>query len=175
MTTTAVPERRAASRPASTPVRRRWPSGWSRARRHPWNASGLTDDQWQRRLPKDGRKVGVIVHHVAYAYPIEIHLAQPLATGRPVVGVTMDVIDEINANHAEEYDQVTKEETLDLLRRNSAMAAAVIRALSDEELDGAAAVSLYSDAPLTCQFVHEDHAVRHSYHHLARLRAALTT
>jgi hypothetical protein len=34
-------------------------------------------------------------------------------------------------------------------------------------------VSLYSDAPLTCQFVLEDHAVRHSYHHLARLRAAL--
>jgi hypothetical protein len=31
-------------------------------------------------------------------------------------------------------------------------------------------VSLYDDAELTCQFMLEDHAVRHSYHHLARLR-----
>ena len=37
----------------------------------------------------------------------------------------------------------------------------------------AAAVSLYADAPLTAQFVLEDHAVRHSYHHLARIRATL--
>jgi hypothetical protein len=54
-----------------------------------------------------------------------------------------------------------------------AAAAAAIRALSDEELDRAAPVSLYSDAPLTCQFVLEDHAVRHSYHHVAGIRAAL--
>jgi hypothetical protein len=45
--------------------------------------------------------------------------------------------------------------------------------LSDEELNRAAPVSLNSDAPLTCQFFLEDHAVRHSYHHLARIRAAL--
>jgi len=37
----------------------------------------------------------------------------------------------------------------------------------------AAPVSLYSDAPLTCQFVLEDHAVRHSYHHLARIQKTL--
>jgi len=32
---------------------------------------------------------------------------------------------------------------------------------------------LNADAPLTTQFVLEDHAVRHSYHHLARIKAAL--
>ena len=46
-------------------------------------------------------------------------------------------------------------------------------AFSDGQLDQAARVSLNSDAPLTCQFMLEDHAVRHSYHHLARIRAAL--
>ena len=79
----------------------------------------------------------------------------------------------MNARHATENSAVTKEEALDLLRRNSAAAAAAIRALSDEQLGEAAPVSLYADAPLTCQFVLEDHAVRHSYHHLARLRRAL--
>ena len=90
-----------------------------------------------------------------------------------MTGVTMDTIDEMNADHAKANDAVTKEATLDLLRRNSAAAAAAIRALSDEDLDRAFPVSLYSDAILTCQFVLEDHAVRHSYHHLAKIRRAL--
>ena len=52
-------------------------------------------------------------------------------------------------------------------------AAAAIRSLTDAELDQAASVSLNDDAPLTCQFFLEDHAVRHSYHHLAGIRAAV--
>jgi hypothetical protein len=83
------------------------------------------------------------------------------------------MVHEMNAKHAESHDGVTKEEALDLLRRNSADAAAAIRALRDEELDRAAPLSLNADAPLTCQFMLEDHAVRHSYHHLAAIRAAL--
>jgi hypothetical protein len=136
-------------------------------------ASALTEAQWQTRVPKDGRKVGVTVHHVATMYPLEIKLAQRLAGGEPVAGVTWDDVNALNAKHAREYDAVTKEAALDLLRRSSAAAAAAIRALSDDELDQAAPVSLNSDAPLTCQFFLEDHAVRHSYHHLARIRGAL--
>ena len=137
-------------------------------------ASGLTDAEWQTPVPNE-RKIGVIVHHVASMYPLEIQLAQTLASGKPVAGVTWAAVHELNAGHAKEYDAVTKEEALDLLSRNSTAAAAAIRALSDEELDQAASVSLNSDAPLTCQFFLEDHAVRHSYHHLARIRAALAT
>ena len=136
-------------------------------------ASTLTEAEWQTRLPKDGRKVGVIVHHVASVYPLEIQLAQALAAGKPVAGVTWDLVHKINAEHARENDAVSKDATLKLLRRNSAVAAAAIRELTDEQLDQAAPVSLNSDAPLTCQFLLEDHAVRHSYHHLARIQAAL--
>jgi len=34
-------------------------------------------------------------------------------------------------------------------------------------------VSLCGDAPLTAQFFIEDHALRHSFHHLAKMRAAV--
>jgi hypothetical protein len=135
-------------------------------------ASSLTDAEWHARV-KDGRRIGVVVHHVASMYPLEIQLAQALAAGKPVEGVTWDDVHKLNANHATENDAVTKEAALELLRRNSTAAAGAIRALSDEELDRAAPVSLNSDAPLTCQFFLEDHAVRHSYHHLARIREAL--
>jgi hypothetical protein len=136
-------------------------------------ASGLTEAEWHTRVPHDGRTIGVVVHHVATMYPLEIQLAQTLAAGNPIVGVTSADIDAINAAHAQAHQAVTKETALELLRRNSADAAAAIRALGDEELDRAAPVSLYGDAPLTCQFFLEDHAVRHSYHHLARVRATL--
>jgi len=136
-------------------------------------ASSLTDAEWQTRIPKDGRKIGVVVHHVATMYPLEIQLAQTLAGGKPVAGVTWDDVHAMNAGHAKEHDAVTKEAALGLLRRNSAAAAAAIRALSDEQLDRAAPISLNADAPLTCQFMLEDHAVRHSYHHLAGIRGAL--
>ncbi|MGE0352803.1 MAG: DinB family protein [Gemmatimonadales bacterium] len=135
-------------------------------------AGTLTDEQWEAALPRDGRKVGVVVHHVASVYPVEIELALNVAQGKAVTGVTSADIDTMNANHARENDKVTKEETLALLQKNSAAAAAAILALTDRDLDQSAPVSLYSDAPLTCQFVLEDHAVRHSYHHLARIRAA---
>jgi hypothetical protein len=105
-------------------------------------------------------------------YPLEIELASALAAGKPIAGVTWDAVHELNANHAREHDDVTKEEALDLLRKNSAAAAAAVRAFTDEQLDRAAPVSLNSDAPLTCQFFLEDHAVRHSYHHLAAIRRA---
>jgi hypothetical protein len=136
-------------------------------------ARTLTDAEWNSRVPGDGRKIGVVVHHVASMYPIEIELAQTLAAGQPVVGVTWDVVHGINATHAREHDGVTREEALELLRRNSAAAAAALRALDDETLDRAAPVSLNADAPLTCQFFLEDHAVRHSYHHLAKIRTAV--
>jgi hypothetical protein len=136
-------------------------------------AMTLTDAEWQTRVPIDGRKVGVVVHHVANMYPLEIQIAQILADGKPVTGVTMDDVHAINAAHAKENEGITKEGAIELLRLNSAAAAAAIRALSDADLERAAAVSLYADAPLTCQFLLEDHAVRHSYHHLARIRKAL--
>jgi hypothetical protein len=136
-------------------------------------ASSLTEFEWQSRVPGDGRKIGVVVHHVASMYPIEIQLAQTLAKGEAIEGVTPDVVNKINADHAKNFDGVRKEEAIELLKQNSAAAASAIRALSDEELDQTAPVSLNSNAPLTCQFFLEDHAVRHSYHHLARIRTAL--
>ena len=91
-------------------------------------AESLTDAQWKTRVPKDGRKIGGTVHHVASVYPIEIQLAQTIASGKPVTGVTGDGIDQMNAGHAKENDAVTKAAALDLLRRNKPQLAAAIRA-----------------------------------------------
>lgn len=136
-------------------------------------AEGLTDEQWRKTIPPDGRTAGVIINHVASIYPLEIDLARTLASGQPIVGVTWAAVADVNAKHAAENANAGKRDTVDLLRRNSKAAADAVRAMSDAELDRAAPVSLNYDAPLTTQFFIEDHALRHSFHHLAKLRAAL--
>jgi hypothetical protein len=136
-------------------------------------ADGLSDAEWRMAMPKDGRTIGVVVHHVASIYPLEIQLAQTVASGKPITGVTWADVAKVNADHADAHKAVEKTETLDLLRRNSKAAADAIRGLSDEQLDSAAAISLNANAPLTAQFFVEDHAVRHSFHHLSLIRAVV--
>lgn len=136
-------------------------------------AEKLSDSDWKRKVAGDGRTIGVVVHHVASLYPVEIDLARLLASGQPITNVTKDIVDQMNAKHAQENTTVEKKETLELLRGNSKAAADSVRAFTDIELEKAAPVSLNADAPLTTQFFIEDHALRHSFHHLARIRATL--
>lgn len=135
---------------------------------------GLSDAEWETPTSAtDRRTVGQIVNHVALVYPIEVDLARAIASGTSVTDVTWQIVAELNAGHAREHANVTKAEALDRLRENSRRAAETVRAFTDEELDRAAPFSLSFDAPVTAQFVVEDHALRHSWHHLARIRAAL--
>jgi hypothetical protein len=137
-------------------------------------AEGLSEAEWQTPVSRtDRRSVGVIVHHVVIVYPIEIDLARAIASGKSVTDVTWEVVAELNAKNAREHAGLTKAAALELLRRNSREAAAAVREFTDEELDRAAPFSLSFGAPVTAQFVIEDHALRHSWHHLARIRTAL--
>lgn len=119
-------------------------------------AQGLSDSAWRTPVTPNGRSVGVVVHHVASIYGLEIQLAQVLAGGAAIEGVAWSNVHELNANHAKENASVTPAVAIALLKENSAAAAAAIRALDDAALDKAAPVSLYSGAPLTCQFFLED-------------------
>jgi len=137
-------------------------------------AETLSEAEWNTPVSEtDRRSVGVIVNHVASMYPIEIDVARAVAGGKAVTDVSWDAVAQINAKNAQENAAVTKASALELLRRNSHEAAAAVRALTDDELDQAAPFSLSFGAPMTAQFVIEDHALRHSWHHLARIRKAL--
>lgn len=137
-------------------------------------AEGLSDAEWNTPASgTDRRTVGQVVNHVALVYPVEIDLARAIASGTPVTEVTWEVVADLNAGHAREYARVTRAEAIERLLKNAREAAAAVRAFTDEQLDQAAPFSLSYGAPVTAQFVLEDHAVRHSWHHLARLRATL--
>jgi hypothetical protein len=137
-------------------------------------AEQLSDEEWAMPVSTtDRRPVGIIVHHVASVYPIEVGAARAIAGGNAVTDVTWEAIAEMNAKHALDQAGPSKADTLALLRGNSSEAAAAVRTFSDAELDQAAPFSLSFGAPVTAQFVIEDHALRHSWHHLARIRKAV--
>lgn len=136
--------------------------------------AGLSETEWNTPVSAtDRRSIGLIVHHVASMYPIEIEVARTIASGNAVADVSWDVVAKLNAQHAQEHAGVTKAAALELLRQNSRQAADAVRAFSDDELDQAAPISLSYGAPVTAQFVIEDHALRHSWHHLGRIRTAV--
>lgn len=137
-------------------------------------AEGISGIEWSTPVsPTDQRSLGVVVHHVASMYPIEIDVARAIASGKSVAEVTWEVVAQLNAKHARDNAQVSKSAALGLLRQNSREAAAAVRGFSDQELDNAAPFALSFGAPMTAQFVIEDHALRHSWHHLAAIRKAL--
>ena len=136
--------------------------------------AALPESEWQNLCADEGRAVSVMAHHVASAYLVEMDLVRVLATGQPIAGVTWDMIHELNAKHADTYAGADRQQTLALLLQNSREAANAVRALSDEQLDRAAPVSLHWEAPLTAQYFIEEHTIAHSYRHLASIRAAVT-
>jgi hypothetical protein len=137
-------------------------------------AESLSDQDWNTPISNtDQRTVGVIVHHVAIVYPLEVQAARVTASGKPLLDVTFDTIKEMNAKHATQNDKVTKSDVLSLLLTNSRAAAQEVRTFTDEQLDQAAPFGLSFGAPVTAQFVIEDHALRHSWHHLAGIRKAI--
>jgi hypothetical protein len=138
-------------------------------------AEKLSDTEWKTPMAneRDRRPVNVIVHHVASVYPTEVQLAQAIGSGKAMSDVTWDVVKNMNAGHATENTNASKADTLALLRKNSKEAAAAVRQMTDQQLDTAAPFGLSFDAPVTAQFVIEDHALRHSWHHLARIKETL--
>jgi hypothetical protein len=60
---------------------------------------------------------------VASLYPIGIDLAGELAAGKPIEGVTWDVVAEMNAKHTTKHACISKQEAIEPLRSNSPAAA----------------------------------------------------
>jgi hypothetical protein len=95
---------------------------------------GLTDVQWLTLVPNEERSVAALVHHIAWAYLIEIEPFHAMALGRPDAPWTLDALNAVNLEHASEFAECAKQETLDLLNDNAARTAAIVRSLTEEQL-----------------------------------------
>jgi len=95
---------------------------------------GLIDAQWHTKTGEEGWTVGVVAHHIADAHGKVVGLAEMVAHGKPVPPLTMEVIHQGNAAHAQAHAHTSKADTLALLRKNGAAAARTVRGLADDQL-----------------------------------------
>jgi hypothetical protein len=101
----------------------------------------LSDEQWRlvgRNFPQrlndedEHRSVGVIAHHVAVNTPSILDRIERVLDGRPLPPADFGAL---NARHASEHADVSRDEVLALLRGQQAEVAEAVRAIPDDQLD----------------------------------------
>ena len=95
---------------------------------------GLSDDDWKKVTEAEKWSVGVTAHHVAGSHQPISDLIKTVAAGQSVPNFTLDMLHAMNAKHAQEHADCTRVETIELHEKGAAIAAAIVRAVSDDQL-----------------------------------------
>ncbi|HRW08266.1 MAG TPA: hypothetical protein P5121_24350 [Caldilineaceae bacterium] len=90
--------------------------------------------QWQTITAAEGWPVGVTARHIAVAHYPVIEWVRMIVDGQPLPPVTMDNVDQLNAQHAEAHALCTQEEVCELLATNSANVVAYLQSLPQNAL-----------------------------------------
>ena len=93
-----------------------------------------TDEDWQKESGGEKWTVGVVAHHVAAGHYSSLDLVKMIVAGETLPPLTMDTIDRMNAQHAQENADCTKAEVLALLRQQGAAFANYLEGLSEADL-----------------------------------------
>jgi hypothetical protein len=129
----------------------------------------LSDADWRKVTTAEKWPVGVTAHHVAGSHEPIASIVKAIASGQALPPFTMAMLDEMNAKHAKDFAGCTKEETLALHKKGVAAAAAVVRGLSDAELDKSGTV-LTGMPAMSAQQAIEGILVHHIADHLGSIR-----
>ncbi|MFQ5934309.1 MAG: DinB family protein [Dehalococcoidia bacterium] len=93
----------------------------------------LTEEQWRLKTADEGWPVCVVAHHIAIRCGIE-EVEWILSGHQTPFWADWNELHAANAQHARDFADCTKEETLDLLTGNSRRVEDVLGALTDEQL-----------------------------------------
>jgi hypothetical protein len=93
-----------------------------------------SDEDWRKVCSGEGWTVGVVAHHVAAGHFGAIDFVRMLVAGEAMPEVTMEAIDQMNAQHAKEHANCTRAEVLGLLRENGSAFAGYLEELSEADL-----------------------------------------
>jgi DinB superfamily len=128
----------------------------------------LSDADWSKVTDAEKWPVGVTAHHFASALEPIAQMIEAVVAGQRG-NLTGSMIDEMNAQHAEDYAYCTKAETTALLAKGAAVAAAVVSGLSDDQL--AKSGTVLTDAPpMTVQQLINAALLAHIDEHFGSIR-----
>jgi hypothetical protein len=133
---------------------------------------GLSEADWKKVTEAEKWPVGVTAHHLAGALEAVSGLVMALANGQPPGGLSVDMLNELNAQHAREFAHCTKAETIELHRRGTATAAAAIRSLHDEQLERSGVV-LTGLPPMSAEQLIQRGLLDHVDEHVGSIRRTI--
>jgi hypothetical protein len=105
----------------------------------------LSVADWNNVTEAEKWTVGVTAHHLASALEPVAGIVSTIVSGQSRGTFTRAMLDELNSRHAQEHANCTQAETIALLKRGAAVATAVVRGLSDDQL--AKSGTVFTDAP----------------------------
>jgi hypothetical protein len=132
----------------------------------------LTDTDWRTVTDAEKWTVGVTAHHVASSHETIANLITTVAAGQSVPNFTFDMLHAVNAKHARDFANCTLAETIELHTKGAAAAAAVVRALSDDQLGKSGTVITGAPA-MTAEQVISDVLINHIDDHFGSIRRSI--
>ena len=132
-------------------------------------AEGLSDAAWDVAPAGEARTAGQIAYHTAEVYHNVSGFIQMAVGGQPLPALTMEIIHGFNADQAARYAGAGRAGALEMLRRNGAATAAMLRSLSDAQLDTGTEFLGHS---MTVESLAQNGLVAHAEEHLASMQSA---
>ena len=134
----------------------------------------LSDADWNEVTETEKWTVGVTAHHLASALEAVASMVTAIVSGQPRGHFTRAMLDEMNAQHAQEHAHCTRAETTALFRKGATAAAALVRGLPDEQL--AKSGTVFTDAlPMTVEQVITSALIGHIDAHVGSIRRTIGT
>ena len=125
---------------------------------------------WAAQCKGEGWPFGVTAHHVAQSHGPIAGMVQTISTGGAMPPLTAELLDGMNAAHAREHANCTKDETVSLLREQGAAAAKIVRGLSDDQLDKS---GVFVGNEMQAEQIVEHVLIGHVTGHLESLKASV--
>ena len=102
-----------------------------------------SDDDWGKTCSAEGWPVGVVARHLGVSHLGVLDLARMIVAGKPLPKLTSEIIDQMNAQHAEKHAGCTKDEVLGILGAKIPEFVRYVAGLSDEDLNRAGYFALF--------------------------------
>lgn len=132
-----------------------------------------SQEEWETAVPEEERTVGVVLHHIGYAYPFVVDWACQLARGEGTPAVTYDDVHALNQQHAATQAQVDQATALALLQTNDRAAQEQLGRLTDADLQVSAPFPLIGGKEISAQQVVQWFLVNHAHNHLAAIHKTI--
>ena len=128
-----------------------------------------SEENWRKACSGEKWTVAVVAHHLAADHYGALDLAKMIVAGEPLPQLSMEIIDQMNARHAQEHVDCTKSEVLSILRRQGSAVVDYVGGLSETDLDKTGHLALVGGDISTQQFI-EKIMINSGTEHLASMR-----